>query len=327
MSTTAVGAPAPRLGDLQTRGQRLLTHPALANSWRLARAVAPAGVVPLALYGIYALVLYLVFVAATFPHELALRSVLEPAATAPVAVEVRGVHLGWTLGYGIDELRLVRRGADPTLPLLSAAHVHASPSLLGLVRGRPFPLDVRAELYGGTLDGNVDLQPEAFAVRATLANVDVGRYTGLRLFTTGTPHGRIDATIELAGNAARVSTTSGRFDLRAADLALDGADLLGMTGAGVHVPELHVSGTIKGGRLEVVEMLAHGREVGVSGSGNVLLSYPLAASLLNLDLALTPAAEFPDKLRPLLTLIPGDVAADGTRHAHLAGTIAQPRLK
>ena len=326
MSTTAVGPPA-RLADLPTRSHRLTAHPAVVASWRMARAVAPDGSVPLALYGVYAILLYLVFVAATFPHELALRQVLEPAATAPVAVELRGVRLGWTLAYTIDELRLVRRGADPALPLLSATHVHAAPSLLGLLRGRPFPLDLRADLYGGTVEGTVDLEPDAFAVRATLANVDVGRYAGLRLFTAGSPHGRVDATIELAGNAARVTTTAGRFDVRAVDLALEGADAFGLTGAGVHVPELHVSGTIKGGRLEVGEMNARGREVGVSGTGNVLLAYPLAASLLNLDVTLTPTSEFPDKLRPLLTLIPGDAAADGARHAHLSGTIAQPRLK
>ena len=326
MSSTAVGPPA-RITDLPTRAERLVRHPALVASWRAAQAVAPTGTLAFLLYGAYALVLFLIFVAATFPHELALRTVLEPAATAPVAVEMRGVHLGWTLAYTIDELRLVRRGADPALPLLSATRVHASPSLLGLLRGRPFPLAVRADVYGGTLDGAVDLQPDAFAVRATLANVDVGRYTGLRLFTEGTPHGRIDATIELAGNAARVTTTAGRFDVRAADLALEGADAFGMAGAGVHVPELHVSGTIKGGRLEVGELTARGREVGVSGAGNVLLANPLAASLLNLDVTLTPTSEFPDKLRPLLTLIPGDAAADGARHAHLSGTIAQPRLK
>ncbi len=326
MSTTAAGPPA-RFTDLPTRGQRLARHPALVASWRAAQAAAPSGTLPFLLYGAYALGLFLIFVAATFPHELALRRALEPAATAPVAVEVRGVHLGWTLTYTIDELRLVRRGGDPTLPILSAAHVHAAPSLRGLLRGRPFPLGLRADLYGGTLDGIVDLQPEAFAVRANLANVDVGRYTGLRLFTEGTPHGRVDATIELAGNAARATTTSGRFDVRAVDLALEGADAFGMTGAGVHVPELHVSGAIKGGRLEVAEMSARGREVGVSGTGNVLLAYPLAASLLNLDVTLTPTSDFPEKLRPLLTLIPGEPATDGARHAHLSGTLAQPRLK
>ncbi len=325
MSTPALGRLAT-LDGLRTRWRQLLAQPALAATSTRIRALTPNGALPLLLYGAYTLVLFAIFLAATFPHELVLRRVLEPAATAPVAVEVRGVHLGWTLGYTIDELRLLRRDADPTLPLLSAARVAASPSILGLLHGQPFPLGVRADLYGGTVDGTVDLRPDGFAVRTALANVDVGRYAGLRLFMEGTLQGRVDGSIELAGNAVRPTSTSGRIDLHAADLALEGGKVQGVTVPDLHFPELRLEGTIKSGRLELGDVNARGREVTVQGTGNVLLAHPLAASLLNLDLVLTPAPDLPDNLRLALNLIPGEPGEHGERRIHLSGTIAQPRL-
>lgn len=302
-------------------------HPALARVRALAARVAPSGAAPFVLYGVYTVLLFVVFFAATFPHELVLRRVLEPAATAPVGIEIRGVRLGWTLAYTIDELRLFRRGADPALPLLTATHVRAAPSLLGLLRGRPFPLSIRADVYGGTLDATADLTPDTFAVRAALAKVDVGRYAGLRLFMEGTLQGRVDGTVELAGAALKPTATAGRIDLRIAELGLEGGKAQGIVVPDLHFPEVRLAGAIKAGRLEVGELLARGREVNVQGSGNLLLSHPLAASLVNLDIVASPAAEIPDNLRMALSLIPGEPTATGDRHIRLTGTIAQPRLK
>ncbi len=326
MSAPTLGS-APPFDGLRVRWQRLAAHPALAEAWTRARRITPNGAVPLVLYGVYTLVLFTIFVAATFPHELVVRRLLAPAAGAPVAVEVEGVHLGWMLGYTIDELRLVRPGADPSVPLLVAARVGAAPSRLGILHGQPFPVAVHADLYGGTLDGTVDLRPEAYALRATLANVDVARYAGLRLFLEGALHGRIDGSIELAGNAARPTSTSGSVDLRAADLALEGGKVQGITVPDLHFPELRLEGTVKGGRLDLGEVTARGREVSVQGAGNVLLEHPFAASLLNLDFTLTPATDLPDNLRLTFNLIPGDPGPHGERHIHLSGTLAQPRMK
>ncbi len=324
MNLPALGS-ASRFDGLRTRVQRLAAQPALAAGWTLARRFMPSGGVPLVLYGLYTVVLFAIFVTATFPHELVLRSVLEPATTAPVAVEIHGVHLGWTLGYTIDELRLLRRGADPSLALLTATGVDAAPSVFGLLHAQPFPLGVRADLYGGTLDGTVDLRPDAFAVHAALANLDVARYAGLRLFMEGTLRGRIDGSLELAGNATKPTSTSGRVDLRATDLALEGGKVWGITVPDMHFPELRLEGVVKGGRLDLGDVSAHGREVTVQGSGNVLLQHPLAASLLNLDLVLTPAADLPDNLRLAFSLIPSEPGTHGERHIHLSGTLAQPR--
>jgi type II secretion system protein N len=306
---------------------RRIDLPVLARGRALVERVAPTTAVPLALYGVYTLLLFLVFCAATFPHELVLRQLLAGATTGPVTVDVRGVRLGWTLAYAIDDLRVLRRGADPALPLLSASHVRAAPSLLGLLRGRPFPLSVRADVYGGTIDATADVRPDAFAVDAELARVDVSRYAGLQLFMDGTLQGRIDGKIALAGAPSKPATTAGRIDLRVADLALEGGKVQGVTVPDLHFPELHAAAAIKAGRLDIGELVGRGREVNVQGSGNALLSHPLAATLLNLEILMSPAPDLPDNLRMLLNLVPGTPTATGERRIQLTGTVAQPRVQ
>ena len=307
--------------------RRLLATPTLATAGNTLRRLAPAERAPLMFYALYTATLFLVCLAVTFPHELLVRHILERATPpGPITIEVSGVHLGWPLAYTLDEVRLLERGADPAVPLLTASAVRAAPSLLGLVRGQPYPLGVRARLYGGTLTALVDPRPTAFHVRVALASVDIGRYDPRRLFAEGRLRGRIDGAIELRGDARKPSTTSGQVALRGADLAIEGSKVQGITVPDLHFPEVRLAGAVKAGRLDLGELAVHGQEVNLSGQGSVLLQHPPLASLMNLDLTLVPADTAPDSLRPALNLIPGEAAAGGQRHVRLYGSVGQPHL-
>ncbi len=311
----------------RARLERLGARPAIATGMRLARRLAPSAAAPLALYAAYTLLLFVLFVAGTFPHESVLRRALDPGPTAPFTVELRGVRLGWTLGYTIDELRLLARGADSSLPILDTSRVYAAPSLLGLIRGRPFPLTIAAALYGGSLDATTDLGPDAYDVHAKVSGLDVARYAGLRLFLEGTLQGHVSGTVALAGNPTKPASTNGVVDLRATDVALEGGKVRGITIPDLHFPELRLVGTVKAGRVDLGDVNARGREVSVVGSGSLLLAHPLAATLLNLDVTITPAPDLPDNLRLAFNLIPGEPTPGGDRKLHLFGTLAQPKLK
>ncbi len=322
-----------------------MTHPAAATSvgrtdtsrgdgptdtgWRarLAGVLTVSGAAPMLLYAAYTAIAFVLCLIATFPHEAVVRQLVARAATGPVAVEMRGLHLGWTLAYTIDELRLLKRDGDPSLPLLSAASVRVAPSLLSLLRGHPYPARVAADMYGGTIAGTVDLRPTSFALDTRLAGVDIGRYSGLRLFMEGTLRGKVDGELQLDGNPEKPATTNGRIALRAATVALEGGKLRGITVPDLHFPEIRLAGDIKRGRLELTDVAAPGTEVVARGEGNVVLQHPLAASVMNMTLAVRPAAGAPDGLRIALNLLPGTPAADGERTIRLYGTLDRPRVQ
>ncbi len=299
------------------------------SGWRarLAERVDLTKVATPLLYSLYTVLAFVLFLLVTFPHELVLQRILSRAATGPVEVEVRGLHLGWTLAYTMDELRLLRRGGDPAIPLLTAQKVRVAPSWLSLLRGHPYPVGVRGDLYGGTADATVDLRPDAYAIDARFANLDVGRYAGLRLFMEGTLRGRVEGEVTVQGNAAKPATTNGRIGLRAARLALEGGKLRGITVPDLHFPEVRIAGEVKKGRLELGDVNATGDEISARGEGNVVLQHPLAGSLMNLTLVVQPAAQAPENLRLALNLLPGTPGEGGERTVRLYGSFEQPRVQ
>src|SRR6185503_2466869 len=103
-------------------------------------------------------------------------------------------------------------------------------------------LSVRADLYGGTVDATTDVRPDAFALDAELAHVDLSRYSGLRLFLDGTLQGRVDGNISVAGAVTKPTTTAGKIDLRVTGLALDGGKVQGITVPDLHFTDVHAAG-------------------------------------------------------------------------------------
>lgn len=291
-----------------------------------AERLAPVRRVPMLAYGAYTLVLFLGFLLATFPHELALRRALAGAAAGPVAIEVRDVRLGWMLAYRIGEVALLRRD-DPATPLLVAREVRAAPSLLGLLRGRPYPIAIRADVYGGALAGRIDRRPPGLEVDAELRDLDLERHPGLRGLVDGSLRGRLSGTLALQADVLRPASASGSVELRGAGVALESAQVRGITVPDLHFRDVRLAARMRNGRLDVSELAADGDEVSVRGDGTVVLQSPVAASILGLELRLAPEAGAPEGLRLALNLIPGVPGEGGTRSVRIGGSLAQPLLR
>lgn len=282
---------------------------------------------PVLWYAIFTVVVFLIALVATFPHELVLNRALRGATgRSPFEVETGASRLGWTLAYGIDSLRVRLRDVDGD-PLLSAEALSLSPSRLGLLRGHPYPLGFDASLYGGTLHGVVDPRPASFAVNATLEGVDLSRYTGARPWLDGRLRGRLEGAVALDGAGRGPAAATGTVALRVPGLTLEGGKIRGITVPDLHFADVHVNGTVKNARLEIHELVADGQEIGLRGEGNVLVRDPIDASVLSLALTITPAAGAPDGLKLAINMIPGTSAEGGARRVSVIGTLGRPTVR
>jgi len=275
----------------------------------------------------YTVALFLLFLLWTFPHEAMLQRAIDRAQQEPVRIEVRHVTIGWPLAYRIGEVRITAPGTDPSASLLVAQQLRVAPSLLGLLRGSPYPAGLHAELYGGSLTANVDLRTNDARVDATLTDLDLARYSGLGSMAEGAWRGRVSAQIGVHGDRRKPARVDGTVSLRGASLAVESAKVRGIAIPDLHFSDIRVGGTIKSGRLEVTEILADGQELAVRGMGSIVLRTPLAASTLALDLTITPTAAASDGLRLALALLPGSSDEGGARTVRLGGTLGQPRAR
>ncbi len=278
-------------------------------------------------YAAYTLTLFLVFLLATFPHEALLRRLIDRSAQGPLTIAVSDVTLGWPFAYRIGEARIAARGADPLAPLLLAQQVRVAPSLLGLLRGRPYPLSLRAALYGGAFTGKVDLRTDAPWVDATVTDLDLARYSGVRALGQGVWRGRVNARVDVRGDGRKPTSLDGLVSVHATAFAVEAAKFRGITIPDLHFADIRFAAALKNGRLEVTEFVADGQELGVSGTGSIVLRAPLEASMLGLEITLTPATAAPDGLRLALKLLPGSPGEGGARTIAIGGTLAQPRAR
>lgn len=87
---------------------------------------------------------------------------------------------------------------------------------------------------------------------------------------------------------------------------------------------ISLNGSGKGKDLRLTTLSASGGQLGIDGSGSILLNQPLGRSLLNVNLNLRKNAGLNPTLAELLTaFIPP--AADGTSRLRLTGTLASPQ--
>lgn len=283
---------------------------------------------PVLFYGLYTVLLFVVFLAATFPHDLLVQRALQDAtAGTAFRAEAAGGRVGWTLGYALESLRVSARAAADGEPVLQADGLRFAPSWWGLLRGTPYPLGITASLYGGTLRGTVDPRPAGFRIDARLEDVDLARYTGLRPVVDGRLRGHVQAAVKLDGGGRGPAAAGGDVELRIPGLAIESAKVRGITVPDLHFGDVHLTGTVKNGRLEITELVANGDEVTVHGDGNLLIRTPLETSPLVLSLTVTPAAGVPDGLRLAVNLLPGATGEGGAKRIGIVGTLGRPTVR
>ena len=278
-------------------------------------------------YAAFTVALFLLFLYWTFPHEAMLRSMIERAQSGTARIGVSDVTLGWPLAYRIGEVRIAPPGTDLATPSLVARHLRAAPSVLGLLRGSPYPLHLYAELYGGSVTADVDLRGKDPRLDLTLTDIDLSRYAEFQSLMEGVPRGRVNVKLTVHGDGRRVSAVDGTLSLRGTSLELESGKVRGIAIPDLHFGEARVDGTINNGRLEVTELTGDGQELIVRGTGNILLRAPFATSTLGLDLTITPTAKAPDGMRLALNLLPGSSGEGGARTIRLGGTLGQPRVR
>jgi len=118
----------------------------------------------------------------------------------------------------------------------------------------------------------------------------------------------------------------------AGELEVANGQMAGVAFRGLVLPELNFDTiaakfAFNGGQLEVEEFHADGRELRLTGSGQITVREPLGDSVLNLKVSLLPGPEPTDAVKGLLALVPKPKNAKPDAPMTIAGTLAQPRVR
>jgi type II secretion system protein N len=281
------------------------------------------------LYVLYTLVVFVIFLAVNFPHDVLIQRALRQVDLGSVSLSVGGARFAWHRGYELQRLQVTEKGAPPDLPpLLQSSSVFVRPGLDGLLRGEVSSAYLDSSLYGGDLHAAWSTQDGMNRVTLQLDGLQIHRYPYLtRLLEKGQIDGILSGAVTLESRNSDVSSgrAAGKIEIARAALTEATVNEFGL-------PNLHFDGivlefTLQNNRLEIQDFHADGEELKLSGEGQVVLRQPLGGSVLNLRVSIVPGPNSPDAIRGLLDLIPRPKGSRPDAPIVVSGTIDRPRFR
>jgi type II secretion system protein N len=277
------------------------------------------------LYVGYTLILFVVCLLLTFPHELLVRRALSAVNRGAVEVDFKSLNLGYN-GYEISGARIAPAAEDQP-PYLECSRLWVRPSLAALVHGDPYDFLISADLYGGQARGELNVASGGLAGSVQWSGVDLGRYrTVTSLLDEGQLAGKVSGafSFETRGNNLGAGQGNG-------EVSIDGASITAAKVNGFTVPDLklrqaHAKFQVRTGHVEIQEFQTAG-DINAQGSGQISLRDPLQDSALNLRTTVVTSLETPDAIKALIALIPRPPGAKPDAPITISGTIANPRIR
>lgn len=288
-----------------------------------------AGARAVVLYGLYTLVLFVVFFISTFPHELVLRQVMSAAGMGRGGspIEFGSVKFAWWRGYQIDGLRLAPVSGSETA-ILELAHLWLRPTFRELVRGNPYAVTVAAELYGGSAGGQVHYKDGTVHGDLAWDGLSLGRYQPLlSLLEEGQIAGRVSGLLSFDAPMRNSSGTQAAGDVTIDGATVTGGKLPGFTLGDLSFKQAKLKFKAGSGKVEVQEFNVSGDVNIQQVSGHIGLRDPVTESSLNLRANILQTNTTPDWLKTLISAIPRPAGAKLDAPLNITGTIAKPRFR
>lgn len=277
------------------------------------------------LYVGYTLLLFVVSLVVTFPHELLVRRALSRVSHGPVEVDFKSLGLGFN-GYEISGAHIAP-AADDQPPYVEFSHIWLRPSLGALVRGNPYDFLVSADLYGGRAYGEVSVAGGALTGWLQLRDVEIGRYrTVTALLDEGQLAGKVAGQFNFEARSNNVGAGQG-----SGEISVDGASITAAKVNGFTIPDLKLRQTrakfqVRAGHVELQEFQTAG-DLNAQGSGQISLRDPLKDSVLNLRATVITGLETPDAIKSLVALIPRPAGSKPDAPITITGNLGNPRVR
>lgn len=246
-------------------------------------------------YAILGALLFIAFLAASFPYGDTLTSILAPYK---LKVVYQSQHMSAPIGAALINVQLIST-ADPSgQALVQSSEVRLAPTIGSLFFGRP-GLNVRADLYGGTVSASIHrtgaMVDLSFAIRSVnLEDSDPLHELGALM------SGHISGAGSAEISDGEIAQDTGQLALSADDLSVNV-----MSGfPPIRLGALTGNVRLVDGTLKISGVEGHGADVNLKADGTVELAQNVADSPVDLKVFLDPTPEGRARLRLFLGFLP-----------------------
>lgn len=259
-------------------------------------------------------VLFFVFLAATFPYTEVLSSVLAPTG---FTISSQSQGMAFPFGVRMTGVAVTDSAISRSRPILASDELSISPSFLSFLTGSP-GINLAAKLYGGDLTLSARRDGGLIVVAFKLSGVQPGRYPELRALGVKFD-GRVSATGHLTLSPNQIAADNGTVTFSGSGISIRA--IRGM--APVKLGQVQAVADLKHGKLTIRNATTEGGDLLFSGRGSVRLQPSLPDSTLDIKFRLRPSAAAHSRLEFLMGMLPHPPSS--TPYL-LQGTLAQPNL-
>jgi type II secretion system protein N len=274
----------------------------------------------LAGYGVFAAILFVAFVTATFPYADTISALVAPMRMKVVFQEQ---EMRFPIGARLENVRLISIANEQVL--LQSPDVTVSPGVGWFFLGRP-SLRIRAQIYGGAVDATVHQSARAAIVDFELESLNLAQMSR----GVGEPKDRAQAEGNQLGVALSGELSgSGSAQVMGPDIIEGHASMILL---GRHVEAEIVNGLppldlgvihgrvlLEQGVATLQHLRAYGSDGDLEANGEIQLAPDLAKSTVRLTVSLTPTAEGRASFGLFLNMLP-HAPGDGPYHVQGALT-------
>jgi len=278
-----------------------------------------------AAYILFAAVLFMAFLAASFPY---VETISAFAAPMRLTLVFHAQRIGFPFGARLQGVQLISTATPREEVLVESPEVTIGPSLPWLLLGRP-RLRIRAQIYGGLVDATVRRSARATAVDFEFDSLNLAKSsTGNRAALAGSVERPASTQISAGGKSGPAASLTPPFS------AVLSGELSGSGSAQIAGPELtgdkarlvvkgrdvkltitdefpplelgaiSVDATLNRGRIMLNRFQAHGSDAEILANGEIQLAPSLAQSTLRLTVLLAPTSNGLARFGLFLKMLP-----------------------
>jgi type II secretion system protein N len=281
------------------------------------RFARPRGRKAWAAYLAVGLIVFVIFLIASFPYGATVSSMLAPYH---LRLTYDRQQISPPIGVELIDVSLIAAGVNPSDPLLQSPEVTVAPTFSALFMGQP-GVRLRARLYDGIVKSTVRQHAGIVDLDFDLDLINPAKCVPLRSLGA-----IVEGRVSAAGTARIASPNL--FD-NSAQTTLDARQVVITLINGIGFPPIEL-GTVTGalhlsnGTLAIERAQATGGDAEIEAAGSIQLGATLADSTVDLQFTLAPTPAGREHLGFFLNLLPR--RQDRATPYTLSGPLLQPNL-
>jgi len=246
-----------------------------------------------AVYVVYTLVLFFVFLLVNFPFDMIVQQVLQSVSTSALRVEAAGARFAFLRGVEVRNVRAVNPSNPEAPPLFEARALYVKPNWSRLLRGDYRSLSFYGIAYNGIIEGDLRVGADLSRLKIEFDSLNLARYAPLTTaLGNGELNGLLSGSIEADTKGAAIDAAQASAVIHLDDVSARAVPLVGT----VTAPELSgcagaMSLQLAGGKVEIQESTLECDQIKFNGTGTIQPRSRPEDSVVNLKYQMQPGAK------------------------------------